>query len=617
VAASYRGPHIKWPLRLPNVLELLESFKRGVVLHHKYVAEILRAGIKVLGPLPTLQEIVLAEGEKLTVIGDLHGQLQDLYTIFAINGLPSPTNKYLFNGDFVDRGLYGTEVVLTLLMFMLLYPKSVFLNRGNHESRNQNSWMGFEDEIWSKYSGLDGDDDEKDPDRPVDMFEQFQTLFESLPLCALLQQKIFVVHGGLFSRDNVTLAHLKAISRKREPPLHQTGFEDKLFEDMLWSDPRAISSRQPSERGAGVEFGVDVTNNFCLVNRVALIIRSHECVQEGFEILHGGRLITLFSASRYCGTQMNKGAFLTLGPDLQPEIQQFYARTIDSIELSAPTSESTVSASEEQARKEEEDVVQQREVAAMQGALEEDTLRMIAERICDHRPSLFWYFTQHDQEHHGAVPRLVWSEALRSVLQLDLPFLTYQKQLAEADEDTGLINYSRFLARYRIENDAIDSSGWQESIIALICKKLFIAMGAGDLNQAFQVFDADANGFIDYDEFSTALKKMDTGLSDQQVFALMRTADANDDGRIDFSEFAQRFEVIFTNNARPASGNASLASSVHEDQVVDDVEELPEPSPSPLPSPSQLSTDVDDAAKAVPPPPPSSSSDEPVFARRV
>uniref|UniRef100_H3GLM9 Serine/threonine-protein phosphatase n=1 Tax=Phytophthora ramorum TaxID=164328 RepID=H3GLM9_PHYRM len=531
VDPEYAGPHLVWPLELANVLQILDSFKTTQILHYKYVLEILKEGVKSLAPLPTLQEITLAEGEKITVIGDLHGQLQDLFSIFSINGLPTRTNKYLFNGDFVDRGMYGTEVVMTILLFRLLYPTSVFLNRGNHESRNQNSWMGFEDEVWAKYSGADEDDME----RPARVFECFQTLFESLPLCAVLQQKIFVVHGGLFSRDNVTLAHLRGIARKREPPLHQTNFEDKIFEDMLWSDPRPIQTRQPSERGAGVEFGVNVTNNFCLVNKIALIIRSHECVIEGFEILHGGRLITLFSASRYCGTQMNKGAFLTLGPDLQPEIQQFYAHSINESTFKAP------------------------EQAQMQGVLEDDTLRMIAERICDHKASLFWYFTQHDDEHNGTVSRLIWAEALRSVLQLDLPFLTYQPKLAAlVDETSGRINYSQFLSRYRIENGTMDNSGWQESIIALICKKLYRAMGAGDMQQAFKVFDADSSGFIEYEEFLSTLKKMDTGLSDQQVFALMRTADTNDDGRIDFNEFAQRFEVIFTDQGKNREGDSAV-----------------------------------------------------------
>ncbi|OQS04980.1 serine/threonine-protein phosphatase [Thraustotheca clavata] len=547
VTEDYRGPRLHFPLRLSNVLDMLEQFKKGTILHSKYVMEVLADAKKFFNQLPTLQEITVNEGEKLTVVGDLHGQLKDLFTIFTTNGLPSNKNKYLFNGDFVDRGLYGTEVVMTILCFRSLYPESVFLNRGNHESRNQNSWMGFEEEIWEKYDGTN----EGDPARASVVYNMFQTFFDTLPLCALVLKKIFVVHGGLFSCDNVTLAHIKAISRKREPPLHQQGFEDKIYEDMLWSDPRAIAGRQPSERGAGTEFGHEVTNNFCAVNRVALVIRSHECVPEGYEVLHGGRLITLFSASRYCGTQLNKGAFLTLGADLQPEIQQFYGNPMTEAEWEKP---------------EEEQV-------KLQENLEGDAMRMIAERICDHKADLFWYFTQHDQESNGRVPRLVWAEALKSVLALDLPFLLCQTKLTDADAD-NLINYSRFLSRYRIENPTVDSSGWQESIISTICKKLYRAMGAGSIEHAFRIFDADKNGTIEYDEFMSTLKQMDTGLSEHQVFELMRTADTNDDGRIDFKEFVQRFEVIFTDIRNQPSDKGSFVQS--------------SPPPPPFNAPSKL-----------------------------
>ena len=475
---------------------------------------------KILAQIPTLQEIQVDGTEKVTIVGDIHGQLQDLFSIFTINGIPSDTNKYLFNGDFVDRGDYGVEVVMTMMCFKLLYPNGVFLNRGNHESRNQNSWMGFEDEIWSKYDG----NPDGDSSRASRIFNLFQSCFDSLPLCTLVQKKIFVTHGGLSSRDGVTLTHLRGISRRREPPLHQTGFEDQVFEDLLWSDPRNIQGRQPSERGAGIEFGQDVTNNFCAVNRVALIVRSHECVPEGFEVLHGGRLITLFSASRYCGTQTNKGAFLSLGEDLQPEIQQFYAHPMNQTDFGMPQDK-------------------------MEVALEEDNLRMIAERICDHKPSLFWYFTQHDEEKLGTIPRLVWADGLRGVLQLDLPFLNYQSALVEAEEDNR-INYSKFLNRYRIENPSMDQSGLQEVIISTICKKLYKAMGAGNMEEAFRLFDIDANGFIEYNEFIQTLKTLDTGLSEQQVFELMRAVDTNNDGRIEFTEFVQRFEVIFTDIRR-------------------------------------------------------------------
>uniref|UniRef100_A0A8U7P068 protein-serine/threonine phosphatase n=1 Tax=Corvus moneduloides TaxID=1196302 RepID=A0A8U7P068_CORMO len=69
--------------------------------------------------------------EKVTVCGDTHGQFYDLLNIFELNGLPSEANPYIFNGDFVDRGSFSVEVILTLFGFKLLYPDHFHLLRGN------------------------------------------------------------------------------------------------------------------------------------------------------------------------------------------------------------------------------------------------------------------------------------------------------------------------------------------------------------------------------------------------------------------------------------------------------------------------------------------------------
>jgi hypothetical protein len=144
---DYDGPHISVPPTLKDIVSLLKCFKAGGTLHLKYAMQIIQAVTKIYEDQPTVQVLPLPNGTKMTIVGDLHGQLQDLFTIFTINGLPTPTNQYFFNGDFVDRGYYGVEIVLTIFAFKLLYPNAVHMNRGNHECRQQNAYMGFEDEV--------------------------------------------------------------------------------------------------------------------------------------------------------------------------------------------------------------------------------------------------------------------------------------------------------------------------------------------------------------------------------------------------------------------------------------------------------------------------------------
>lgn len=79
---------------------------------------------------PSLVDVKIPDDGKFTVCGDIHGQFFDLMNIFDKNGLPSPTNPYLFNGDFVDRGSFSVECIFTLFGFKLLYPDHFFMSRG-------------------------------------------------------------------------------------------------------------------------------------------------------------------------------------------------------------------------------------------------------------------------------------------------------------------------------------------------------------------------------------------------------------------------------------------------------------------------------------------------------
>ncbi|XP_063231189.1 serine/threonine-protein phosphatase 5-like [Bacillus rossius redtenbacheri] len=286
--------------------ELMELYKDQGKLHRKYAYKILLDVKQLFTSQPSLVDVTIGPKEKFTVCGDIHGQFFDLMNIFHLNGLPSTSNPYLFNGDFVDRGSFSVECIFTLFGFKLLYPEHFFMSRGNHESQTMNQMYGFEGEVKAKYS--------------AQMAELFTEVYNWLPLAHCLNRRVLVMHGGLFTRDDVTLDEIKNIDRNRQPP------EEGVMCELLWSDPQVQPGRAPSKRGVGVQFGPDVTRKFVDLNGLEYIIRSHEVKNEGYEIAHEGRCITVFSAPNYCDTMGNKGAFINLnGKDLKPQFTTYEA----------------------------------------------------------------------------------------------------------------------------------------------------------------------------------------------------------------------------------------------------------------------------------------------------
>ncbi|MBA0628221.1 hypothetical protein Godav_022985 [Gossypium davidsonii] len=307
VEPQYLGAKIEGDVvTLDFVKKMMDDFKNQKCLHKRYAFQIVLQMREMLQALPSLVDINVPDGSLLTVCGDVHGQFYDLINIFELNGLPSEENPYLFNGDFVDRGSFSVEVILTLFAFKCMCPSAIYLARGNHESKSMNKIYGFEGEVRSKLSET--------------FVELFAEVFCYLPLAHVINQKVFVVHGGLFSVDGVKLSDIRAIDRFCEPP------EEGLMCELLWSDPQPYPGRGPSKRGVGLSFGADVTRRFLQDNNLDLVVRSHEVKDEGYEIEHDGKLITVFSAPNYCDQMGNKGAFIRFeAPDLKPNIVTFSA----------------------------------------------------------------------------------------------------------------------------------------------------------------------------------------------------------------------------------------------------------------------------------------------------
>jgi serine/threonine-protein phosphatase 5 len=240
-------------------------------------------------------------------VTDSLGQFFDLMEIFRLAGKPSEKHSFLFNGDFVDRGSWSTEIALLLYAYKWLYPTKFFLNRGNHETDDMNRMYGFEGECRAKYTER--------------VFKLFSESFSMLPLATLIGKKYFVLHGGLFSDDKITLDDVRKLNRFKQRQPGQSG----LMMEMLWTDPQTAPGRGPSKRGVGLQFGPDITKRFCENNGLEAIIRSHEVRMDGYEVEHDGRCITVFSAPNYCDSTHNKGAFIKIGPEYKLNFTQFDA----------------------------------------------------------------------------------------------------------------------------------------------------------------------------------------------------------------------------------------------------------------------------------------------------
>eukprot|EP00658_Telonema_sp_P-2_P080751 TRINITY_DN8104_c0_g4_i2.p1 TRINITY_DN8104_c0_g4~~TRINITY_DN8104_c0_g4_i2.p1 ORF type:complete len:822 (-),score=201.65 TRINITY_DN8104_c0_g4_i2:107-2572(-) len=310
-AGKHYGPMTLGPtLTLRTVRDLMLQFQRpqNSALLPNEVGLLLSMAKQEFAKLGAGIELDVPEGTTLTVVGDLHGQLFDLVKIFQFNGEPSATNRYLFDGDFVDRGKHGAEVFLTLAAWKVLYPEYVHLLRGNHEVSTINEYYGFEEELRCKYP--------KDPG----MRYNFNAVFATLPVWALVNEKIFVVHGGLPKQAQVTnTSVLRKLSKVNEP------IQESLFQDLLWSDPQDPEGFEMSERGAGIMWGPDITDFFLANNNFDMIIRAHQMCMDGFRMQHNGKVLTVFSAANYCGRCGNRAAIVKLKSDKTMTIHTFIA----------------------------------------------------------------------------------------------------------------------------------------------------------------------------------------------------------------------------------------------------------------------------------------------------
>ncbi|CAD6246003.1 unnamed protein product [Miscanthus lutarioriparius] len=330
----------------------LPADRLPAVLPSVLVQRLVLAAAAILHREPNLVRVDPRPGQAVVVVGDVHGQLHDVIFLLRDAGFPSEDRIFVFNGDYVDRGAWGLETFLLLLAWKVLLPNCVFLLRGNHESKYCTSVYGFEKEVMTKYK-----------DHGPQVYRKFLRCFEDLPLATIIAGCVYTAHGGVF-RGTIVVPLKRSKKGKKghkhkadstvDPTYMKLGSLDELLKarrtvldppwegsnlipgDVLWSDPSLQMGLSPNkERGIGLLWGPDITQQFLRTNHLKLIIRSHEGpdardkrhdllgMDNGYTIDHEvecGKLITLFSAPDYPQFQAseerhnNRGAYIVLNP---------------------------------------------------------------------------------------------------------------------------------------------------------------------------------------------------------------------------------------------------------------------------------------------------------------
>lgn len=230
--------------------------------------------------------MLVTRTESVYIVGDLHGSFHDLVRI--LRTCDYQHSKFVFLGDYVDRGQFSLEVITLLLALAITRPGQFTLLRGNHEFRDVCEKYGFKEELSYVY----GDDT---------IFLRFCEVFEYMPVACLLDGEHLCVHGGI-SQRLVNLYDIMAIPR----PL-KNGSAASFVMDLLWADPtEQISDYSESARSADYHnFGEGAFRRFLKKFSLKSVVRAHEYTPSGVKIQFNS-LITVFSASSYASHASNK-----------------------------------------------------------------------------------------------------------------------------------------------------------------------------------------------------------------------------------------------------------------------------------------------------------------------
>lgn len=288
-----------------TALPIQEIINKIFSIKDKYITVSAQITLKEINfVLNSVQEILISESSLLelhasiTLVGDTHGQLHDLLRIFDKCGYP-PTRKYLFLGDYVDRGFRSIETIILLFCYKILYPDKIFLIRGNHETPSVNTRCGFKSEIHRYYK-----------ENCFEIWSRFNEVFNLLSISALIDDKIFCIHGGI-SHHLTNFQEIRDIQKPIDENLIFNGDKSEIMIDFLWAEANSkIENWKIGSKRKKVTFGLMPLENFIKKFNLKMVCRGHEVANEGteFPFFPNQTFFTIFSAPKFKLYHNNKAA---------------------------------------------------------------------------------------------------------------------------------------------------------------------------------------------------------------------------------------------------------------------------------------------------------------------
>mmetsp|Transcript_2463 Transcript_2463/g.5324 ORF Transcript_2463/g.5324 Transcript_2463/m.5324 type:complete len:1220 (-) Transcript_2463:89-3748(-) len=547
----------KQPHRAGQFHNFQETYGRKV-FSSQAVFRTLQLGRKLWRSSRNVARLQVPPHGRLIIVGDTHGQLEDVLWMFFKYGQPSATNQYLFNGDIVDRGGHALEILLLLLCTKRDDPECLHILRGNHEDAGICMNFGFQSELDSKFGpGVESG---------AIMQECVVNFFPVLPVAAVVsdarkERSICVVHGGVpvgipGMRRPVTLdGDVEALNRNTPSVVvkAQAAGEQILF-NMLWADPLGPDVTKV-KAGRGNVFNESDTMDFCSANQVSAVVRAHQPPDDlgfhgqGYCYLHGNRCITVFSASNYCGTIGNRGAVLICSgdsfgsrgpkhsehwapawPQLAKVLQRHYEKRISDYPKAAEDAER-----EAQMLATGQAPVPMGSMAVGQSASSSsasapprasqhiDALRqqvegMVIEKICMRKQALFRAFDAADPKHHMKVPKSVWQKIMQENLsELPAPVWPpmYEHWLLEDP-----VQYVEFLHRFQVVAEITRRGSAPGGDYFHSLNKVRLKTSDVSAKELLDALGGDSLLPVKVEDFSKFLNSWGAHLSDTQVRSL-------------------------------------------------------------------------------------------------